>query len=62
MVRKLKGCMVVDGDADFPAATHPTPPPNSAENKTTGPQPDTPLARALMAGVDLNARKSLDRR
>ncbi len=54
--------MVVDGDADFPAATHPTPPPNSAENKTTGPQPDTPLARALMAGVDLNARKSLDRR
>lgn len=47
-----------------------TPAADSAENKTTGPQPDTspanPFARALVAAVDPNARKearkSLDRR
>ena len=47
-----------------------TPAADSAENKTTGPQPDTspanPFARALVAAVEPNARKearkSLDRR
>ena len=39
MVRKLKGGVVVYGDADFPAANHPTPAADSAENKTTGPSP-----------------------
>ena len=67
---RLKGGVVVYGDADFPPAARPTLTANTAKNKTIGPEPDTlpanPFARALVAAVDPNARKearkSLDRR
>ncbi|MFM8703298.1 MAG: zinc ribbon domain-containing protein, partial [Planctomycetia bacterium] len=66
MVRRLKGGVVVYGDADLPAAARPTPAADAAENKPTGPTAANPFARALLAAVDPNARKearkSLDRR
>ena len=66
MVRRLKGGVVVYGDADFPATARPTPAADAAENKSTGPQAANPFARAFLAAVDPNARKearkSLDRR
>ena len=64
MVRRLKGGVVVYGDADFPAAARSTP--DTAENTLTGSPATNPFARALLAAVDPNARKearkSLDRR
>jgi DNA invertase Pin-like site-specific DNA recombinase len=64
MVRRLKGGVVVYGDADFPAAARSTP--DTAENTLTGAPATNPFARALLAAVDPNARKearkSLDRR
>ncbi len=70
IVRRLKGGVVVYGDADFPPAARPTLTADTAKYKTIGPEPDTlpanPFARALVAAVDPNARKearkSLDRR
>jgi hypothetical protein len=60
IVRRLKGGVVVYGDADFPAAARPTVAADTAKNKTIGPEPDTlpanPSARALSA-VDPNARR-----
>ena len=64
MVRRLKGGVVVYGDADFPAAARSTF--DTAENTLTGSPATNPFARALLATVDPNARKearkSLDRR
>jgi hypothetical protein len=61
IVRRLKGGVVVYGDADFPAAARPTVAADTAENKTIGPEPDTlpanPFARARLAAVDPNARR-----
>jgi hypothetical protein len=66
IVRRLKGGVVVYGDADFPAATRPTPATDAVSSTPTGPQAANPFARALLAAVDPNARKearkSLDRR
>ena len=66
IVRRLKGGVVVYGDADFPAATRPTPATDAAGSTPTGSQAANPFARALLAAVDPNARKearkSLDRR
>ena len=66
MVRRLKGGVVVYGDADLPAAARPTSAADAAENKPKGPQAANPFARALVAAVDPNARKearkSLNRR
>ena len=63
-MRRLKGGVVVYGDADFPSAARPTP--TADENTPTGSQAANPFARALVAAVDPNARKearkSLDRR
>ena len=47
MVRKLKGGVVVYGDADFPAAARPTPATDTAGSTFTGPQAANPFARAL---------------
>lgn len=66
MVRRLKGGVVVYGDADFPASAGPTPAADATEKKPMGPPASNPFARALLAAVDPNARKearkSLDRR
>jgi hypothetical protein len=66
IVRRLKGGVVVYGDADFPAAARPTPATDAVGSTHTGPQAANPFARALLAAVDPNARqearKSLDRR
>jgi hypothetical protein len=53
MVRRLKGGVVVYGDADFPAATRSTPATDTAGSTFTGPQ----AANPLLAAVDSNARK-----
>jgi DNA invertase Pin-like site-specific DNA recombinase len=57
MVRRLKGGVVIYGDADFPAAPRPTFATDAAGNTPTGPQAANPFARALLAAVDPNARK-----
>ncbi|MFM7137868.1 MAG: hypothetical protein ACKO1M_12505, partial [Planctomycetota bacterium] len=63
---RLKGGVVVYGDADFPASAGPTPAADATEKKPMGPPAANPFARALLAAVDPNARKearkSLDRR
>lgn len=55
MVRRLKGGVVVYGDAEFPAAARRTP--AAAENTSAGPQAANPFARALLAAANPNARK-----
>jgi hypothetical protein len=45
MVRRLKGGVVVYGDADFPAATRPTPATDAAGNPPTGPSAANPAGR-----------------
>jgi len=68
MVRRLKGGVVVYGDAELPKAV--TPAPDAAAGELTGPKGGTnaanPFAKALLAAMDPNARKearkSLDRR
>ena len=66
MVRRLKGGVVIYGDAEFPEAARPTPATDATENTITGSQAANPFAKALLAAVDPNARKearkSLDRR
>ena len=63
IVRRLKGGVVVYGDAKLPAAACPAP---VATDALAGPESANPFARALLAAVDPNARKearkSLDRR
>ena len=57
-VRRLKGGVVVYGDADFPPV--PPAPASDAEatrRPSTGPDAANPFARALLAAVDPNARK-----
>jgi len=66
MVRRLKGGVVVYGDADFPAAARSAPTADADANAIEGPQAANPFTKALLAAVDPNARKearkSLDRR
>ena len=66
MVRRLKGGVVVYGDADFSAVAGPTPATEAAGKTFTGADAANPFARALLAAVDPNARKEarkcLDRR
>jgi hypothetical protein len=59
IVRRLKGRVVVYGDADFPSAARPTP--TADENTPMGSQAANLFARALVAAVDPNARKELAR-
>lgn len=66
MVRRLKGGVVIYGDAEFPEAARPTAATDATENTITGSQAASPFAKALLAAGDPNARKearkSLDRR
>jgi len=66
MVRRLKGGVVIYGDAEFPEAARPTAATDATDNTITGSQAASPFAKALLAAVDPNARKearkSLDRR
>ncbi len=66
MVRRLRGGVIVYGDAALPAIGRPAPAAGSEENTPTGTQAANPFARALLAAADPDARKqarkSLDRR